>query len=102
MSKHNVWKDPSPYGTYKGKPGNAESWRAAFSERMTTPEALKILAEQSPLEVLGLSDDASPSDIKRAFRKLAMRYHPDSGREQASVEMFRKVRAAYEILEADR
>lgn len=98
MSKRNVWKDPSPYGTYRGKPGNPGSWQSAFEERMTKPEALAILGEQTPFDVLGLAEDASSSEIKRAFRKMAMRYHPDTGREEASAETFIKVRAAYELL----
>jgi len=51
-------------------------------------------------EVLGLSRDASQDEIKSAYRKLAMKYHPDKnppGSKEA-VEKFKEVTEAYEIL----
>jgi Ca-activated chloride channel family protein len=49
-------------------------------------------------EVLGISPAASQSEVRRAYRALARRYHPDSGKENASVERFQQVQAAYEVL----
>jgi molecular chaperone DnaJ len=50
-------------------------------------------------EVLGLPRDASEADIKRAYRKLAMEYHPDrnSGAKHAE-DQFKEVTEAYEVL----
>lgn len=48
-------------------------------------------------EVLGVAPDAKAADIKRAYRQLARRYHPDiSGDDRAGV--FREVARAYEVL----
>jgi molecular chaperone DnaJ len=48
-------------------------------------------------EVLGVPPDAGADEIKRAYRQLARRYHPDiSGDEQAAA--FREVTEAYEVL----
>ncbi|MFH1809872.1 MAG: J domain-containing protein [Pseudomonadota bacterium] len=53
---------------------------------------------------LGVSRGASPEEIKRAYRKLAKKYHPDAtGGEAASSERFKEVSAAFEVLgDADR
>lgn len=49
--------------------------------------------------VLGVSKDASESDIKKAYRRLAMKYHPDRNSGDKSVEeKFKQVSEAYEIL----
>jgi molecular chaperone DnaJ len=49
--------------------------------------------------ILGLSTDASQTDIKRAYRRLARRYHPGiNPGDRAAEEMFRRVSEAYETL----
>lgn len=52
-------------------------------------------------EILGVSRDASAEDIKKAYRKLAIKYHPDknSGSKEAE-EKFKELSHAYEILSA--
>jgi DnaJ-class molecular chaperone len=50
-------------------------------------------------EVLGVARDASGADIKKAFRKLAKKYHPDHNPDDASAEeRFKHVSSAYEVL----
>jgi molecular chaperone DnaJ len=46
---------------------------------------------------LGLPTDATESEIKRAYRQLAKRFHPDSG-EPGDVERFHEIQEAYETL----
>ncbi len=48
-------------------------------------------------EILGLSRDASEADIKSAYKKAALKYHPDNT-ETGSEEMFKKVGEAYDVL----
>jgi tetratricopeptide (TPR) repeat protein len=47
-------------------------------------------------ELLGLPEDASAEDIKKAYRLLAKKYHPDSG--NGDDEIFRRVNHAYNVL----
>lgn len=48
--------------------------------------------------LLELSPGASVADIKRAYRRLARRYHPDSGHRSASTEKFALLAQAYQVL----
>lgn len=50
-------------------------------------------------EILGVSRDAPPEEIKAAYRKLARKYHPDANREDPDAEeKFKRVAAAWEVL----
>lgn len=49
-------------------------------------------------EVLGVDKSASEPQIKSAYRKLALRYHPDRNKESGSTEKFKEINAAYEVL----
>lgn len=50
-------------------------------------------------EVLGVSKDASEKDIKKAYRKLALKYHPDKNSDDAdAADKFREAAEAYEVL----
>ncbi|MGQ7273940.1 DnaJ C-terminal domain-containing protein [Marinobacter sp. V034] len=47
---------------------------------------------------LGVKEDASPDEIKKAYRKLARKYHPDVSKEEGSEDKFKDVGEAYEAL----
>lgn len=49
-------------------------------------------------EILGVSRDASEEEIKKAFRRLAFKYHPDHSREVGSEERFKEINEAYQVL----
>jgi molecular chaperone DnaJ len=49
-------------------------------------------------ETLGVARNATPDEIKRAFRKLAMEYHPDRNPEPGAEARFKEVNEAYEVL----
>ena len=51
---------------------------------------------RDPYDVLGVGRDASQDDIKKAFRKLSKKYHPDLNKAPDAEEMFKEVADAYE------
>lgn len=67
-----------------------------------TPHALhlaKKMAKKDFYEVLGVNRDASEDEIRKAYRKLAMKYHPDRNPDNPkSEEHFKEAKQAYEIL----
>ena len=49
-------------------------------------------------DVLGVPRDASPEDIRRAYRKLARQYHPDVNKDPEAEDRFKEISEAYEVL----
>ncbi len=49
-------------------------------------------------QVLGVSRDAAPEEIKKAFRKLAFQSHPDRNHQEGAAETFKEINEAYEVL----
>ncbi len=53
---------------------------------------------KSLYETLEVSENANESEIKKAYRKLARKYHPDVNKESSAEEKFKEINSAYEIL----
>jgi len=49
-------------------------------------------------DILGIDKKATDEDIKKAFRKLAFKYHPDHNKDDDSGEAFKEINEAYEVL----
>ncbi|MCZ0716781.1 molecular chaperone DnaJ [Aerococcus kribbianus] len=56
------------------------------------------MADKNPYDVLGVSKDASQAEIKKAYRKLSKKYHPDLNDSPEAETKFKEVSDAYEIL----
>ena len=57
------------------------------------------MADKDFYEILGVSKNANGDEIKKSYRKLAMKYHPDRNKGDKSAEKtFKEVSAAYEVL----
>ena len=56
------------------------------------------VAYQDYYEALGVSRDASQDDIRRAYRTLARRYHPDVNKDPGAEDRFKEISEAYEVL----
>src|SRR3954453_14665380 len=49
-------------------------------------------------KVLGVDKKASQDDIKKAYRKLARQYHPDTNKDAGAEERFKQISEAYDVL----
>ncbi len=49
-------------------------------------------------QILGVSRDADKEELKRAYRRLARKYHPDVNKESGAEEKFKEINRAYEVL----
>ncbi|MGX7583120.1 DnaJ domain-containing protein [Candidatus Vidania fulgoroideorum] len=49
-------------------------------------------------KILGLNKNASLTEVKKAYRRLAMKYHPDRNKEKDAEEKFKEIKEAYEII----
>lgn len=54
---------------------------------------------KSALKILGLNESANLEDIKKAYKKLAKKYHPDVSKEKNAEEKFKQIQQAYDFLE---
>lgn len=93
----------SGYKTYNPKEegyGSSFDWVKAFYKAMTSDEAMVILKEDDPYKVLGVSIDATKSEIRKAYYKMAIEWHPDknSHRLEKAEAMMKKINAAYTIV----
>jgi len=64
------------------------------------PAAMEKLPDQDYYKTLGVPKNASQSDINKAYKKLAVKYHPDKNPDSKEIaeENFKKVSEAYEVL----
>ena len=56
------------------------------------------MAKRDYYDVLGVVRGASDADIKRAYRKLARKYHPDVNKSPGAIDQFKEATEAYEVL----
>ncbi|XP_071525521.1 dnaJ homolog subfamily B member 9-like isoform X3 [Panulirus ornatus] len=71
-------------------------WSCIFLTMVTI-----ALCARDYYDVLGIKRSASDKEIKKAFRKLAVLYHPDKNKEKGAEEKFREIAEAYEVLSDD-
>ena len=60
-----------------------------------------MAAQKDYYEILGVSKTASADEIKKAYRKLALQYHPDRNKTKEGEEKFKEVTKAFEVLSSE-
>ena len=56
------------------------------------------MSKRDYYEVLGVNKGASAAEIKKAYRKLALKYHPDKNKSPTATAMMVKINYAYEVI----
>lgn len=59
------------------------------------------MAKRDYYDVLGVDKGASKDEIKKSYRKLARKYHPDVNKDEGAADKFKEVKEAYEVLSDD-
>lgn len=90
-----VFKKYKTYDDSHGR-GSVEEWSRLFNSRMNSSEARRIISDEDPLVVLGLSSIPNLYDLNAIYRKLMLAHHPDRGGDPVRCK---KIIAAYTILE---
>lgn len=93
------------YDPFKEGFGHSGEWRKTFQARMSPGVAEEILrgTDNTPAQILGVSETATIADIRKAYLKKSMACHPDRcaihglSVEEAT-ERFKELNAAYTLL----
>ena len=56
------------------------------------------MSNKSYYEILEISEDASEADINKAYRKLALKWHPDKNPDEEAKKCFIEISEAYQVL----
>ena len=61
-------------------------------------ECRRIIAKKDYYDILGIEKTADETQIKKAYRKLAIKFHPDKNKAKSAEEAFKKVNQAFSVL----
>jgi len=66
--------------------------------RRDAATALRVAADDTHYEAIGVEKQASASEVRTAYLKLAKRYHPDVSTDPADTARFKRIAEAYDVL----
>ncbi|KAM3601091.1 uncharacterized protein V6R79_007540 [Siganus canaliculatus] len=94
---------PPPKGWRDGDLGNSETSNTSTDEKKSYTEdqrqgVLRIKNCKDFYEILGVAKNASDEDLKKAYRKLALKFHPDKNFAPGATDAFKAIGNAYAVL----
>lgn len=82
-----------------GRVGTGPTWSLQWSCFLALAGLAVLVSGNKDLyEILGLGRGASSSEIKKAYRQLSLKYHPDKNPSEDAAARFAEVASAYEVL----
>jgi len=81
-----------------GTAGSSGSSRPNASSSQKSQEIKKIINTKDFYEILGVSKTSTEDEIKKNYKKLALKFHPDKNNEPGADEAFKKIAQAYDCL----
>lgn len=83
-----------------GRIGSGSTWSLRWSCFVALASLVVLVSggNRDLYEVLGLGRGASPAEIKKAYRQLSLKYHPDKNPSDDAASRFAEVASAYEVL----
>ena len=62
-----------------------------MSNTITDPEIKELLKKKDFYDILGINKTSTEADIKKAYKKLALKYHPDKNKANGAQDAFKKI-----------
>ena len=90
-----IAKSQAKYGTYNPEFdgfGSSYEWKEIFEKIMGLDEAFEILGSDNPLTVLGFSKLPTLAELKKVYKLLMFKHHPDKGGKKEDAQ---RIIAAY-------